>query len=101
MKVDTAATPLVPPVADRKCANHVTNLFYHPPARCVHMNLSVRHFAFIRQEMKEIKDDVSRHSEERHLAAEIMGKVEGEIEWEESLNYNGEPEHIEWAKDEP
>jgi hypothetical protein len=64
------------------------------------MNLSVRHFAFIRQEMEQIKDDSARHSEDRHLAAEIMGKAQGEIEWEESLNYNGEPERIEGAKDE-
>jgi hypothetical protein len=54
------------------------------------MELNLRQYAFLKNEMGSIKDDSSRHSEDRHLAAEIMGKAEGEIEWEEQIAYNGE-----------
>lgn len=62
------------------------------------MNLTVRQYAFIAHEMDSIKYDSQRHSEDRHLAAEIMGKARGEIEWEEQQSYNGESEHIDGAE---
>lgn len=54
------------------------------------MDLNARQYAFLQLEMSSIKEDSSRHSEDRHLAAEIMGKAEGELEWEAEQNYNGE-----------
>lgn len=53
------------------------------------VQLDSRELGFIEQEMAEIKNDKSRHSEERHLAAELVGKARGEIEWEEEIQYNG------------
>jgi hypothetical protein len=52
------------------------------------MQLDSRELGFIEQEMEEIKDDKGRHSEERHLAAELLGKARGEIEWEKEIEYN-------------
>ncbi|AAL54987.2 hypothetical protein HfxHF1_455 [Halophage HF1] len=60
------------------------------------MQLTPKHLAFLEHEMEQIKDDLDRDYEDRNLAAEIFGMVEGEIEWEKERQHNGDvsPEEI-------
>lgn len=46
--------------------------------------------------MEQIKDNPDRDYEDRTIASEIFGKVEGEIEWEKERQHNGDvsPEEI-------
>lgn len=53
------------------------------------MDLSPRLLAFLEYEMKQIKNDQSRPSDDRAQASTILGRIEGEIEWEEEQHTNG------------
>jgi hypothetical protein len=54
------------------------------------MELSPRQLAFLEHELEHIKDDPDRDYDDRTIAAEIFGKIEGEIEWEKEQHLNGE-----------
>lgn len=56
------------------------------------MNLAPRELAFLEHEMNLLKDDSSASGEVRMLASAILGKVEGEIEWEKNQHLNEVPE---------
>ena len=47
------------------------------------MEFSPRILAFLQYEMREIKNDRDRPQEERTHASTVLGRIEGEIEWEE------------------
>jgi hypothetical protein len=47
------------------------------------MDLTLRQLAFLEHEMEQIIDDSTRDSEDRSHASSILGRIEGEIEWEE------------------
>lgn len=47
------------------------------------MNLTPRQLAFLEHEMEEIKNDSDRDSEDRSHASSVLGRIEGELEWEE------------------
>ncbi|QIR31205.1 hypothetical protein M1M18_gp095 [Halorubrum virus Serpecor1] len=53
------------------------------------MELTPQQLAFLEHEMEHIKDDPNRDYEDRNLAAELYGKVSGEIEWEKQQHQNG------------
>jgi hypothetical protein len=53
------------------------------------MELSPRLLAFLKHEMEQIKDDPERDMEDRSHASSVLGKVEGEVEWEKGLKKNG------------
>ncbi|MBX0323027.1 hypothetical protein EGH21_08310 [Halomicroarcula sp. F13] len=54
------------------------------------MELNPRLLAFLEHEMQNIMDDPDRDDEDRAHASTILGRVEGEIEWEEEQAYNGD-----------
>lgn len=60
------------------------------------MELTPRLLAFLAHEMEEIKDDKSRDSEDRHHASSVLGRIEGEMEWEQNQHLNGDadPEEL-------
>lgn len=58
------------------------------------MNLTPRQLAFLEHEMENIKDDPSRANEERSHASTLLGKVEGEIEFEKDQHRNEVPDEI-------
>ncbi|WP_218927243.1 hypothetical protein [Halosimplex rubrum] len=47
-----------------------------------------RLLAFLKHEMEEIKNDPDRSLEDRNHASSVLGKVNGEIEWEKEQNRN-------------
>lgn len=47
------------------------------------MDLTLRQLAFLEHEMEQIMDSDERDSEDRSHASSILGRIEGEIEWEE------------------
>ena len=47
------------------------------------MDLNARHLAFLKEEMTKIKNDRERDGEDRNNAAEILGRVEQDIEWKQ------------------
>ena len=51
------------------------------------MDLNARQLAFLKQEMKKIKNDRERDGEDRNTAAEILGAVEEDIEWKENQRH--------------
>lgn len=53
------------------------------------MDLSPRLLAFLEYEMKQIKNDPDRRSEDRTHASTVLGRIEGEIEWEKERHPNG------------
>jgi len=60
------------------------------------MQFTPKQLAFLEHELEAIKDNPDRDYEDRTIAAEIFGKVEGEIEWEKQQHLNGNisPEEI-------
>jgi hypothetical protein len=55
------------------------------------VDLNPRLLAFLEHEMKKVKNDKSRPSEDRHHASSVLGRIEGELEWEEEQNTNNGP----------
>lgn len=55
------------------------------------MNLTLRQLVFLEHEMEKIVDSKDRDSEDRSHASSILGRIEGEIEWEEEQHeeFNG------------
>ena len=51
------------------------------------MDLNARQLAFLKQEMKKIKNDRNRDGEDRNNAAEILGAVKQDIEWKENQRH--------------
>ena len=47
------------------------------------MDLTLRQLVFLEHEMEQIMDSDERDSEDRSHASSILGRIEGEIEWEE------------------
>ncbi|UBF19747.1 hypothetical protein M1M41_gp086 [Halorubrum sodomense tailed virus 4] len=70
--------------------------FISPRCVVLYMQFTPKHLAFLEHEMEQIKDDPDRDYEDRTIASEIFGKVEGEIEWEKERQHNGNvsPEEI-------
>lgn len=56
------------------------------------MDLTPRQLAFLEHEMENIIEADDRDFEDKSHASSILGRVEGEIEWEKDQNLNGEPE---------
>ncbi len=54
------------------------------------MDLNTRLLAFLEHEMQQIVDDRDRDSEDRHNASTILGRIEGEMEWEQEQIKNGD-----------
>lgn len=54
------------------------------------MELSPRLLAFLEFEMRQIVEDRTRDSEDRAHASSVLGRIEGEMEWEESQHENGD-----------
>lgn len=46
------------------------------------MNLTLRQLVFLEHEMEKIVDSKDRDSEDRSYVSSILGRIEGEIEWE-------------------
>ena len=47
------------------------------------MDLNPRLLTFLKYEMEQIKDDADRPGEDRKHASTVLGRIEGELEWEE------------------
>ena len=47
------------------------------------MNLTPRQLVFLKDEMEKIVDSKDRDSEDRSHASSVLGRIEGELEWEE------------------
>ena len=62
------------------------------------MDLTLRQLVFLEHEMEQIMDSDDRDHEDRSHASSILGRIEGEIEWEEEqhddLNGNGKPTEL-------
>ena len=62
------------------------------------MDLTLRQLVFLEHEMEKIVDSKDRDSEDRSHASSILGRIEGEIEWEEEqhddVNSNGKPTEL-------
>jgi len=56
------------------------------------MDFSPRILAFLEHEMKEIKNDPTRSGADRKHASTVLGRIEGELEWEAEHNLNGSDE---------
>ena len=54
------------------------------------MDLTLRQLVFLEHEMTQIIESDDRDYEDKSHASSILGRVEGEIEWEEEQTYNGE-----------
>lgn len=52
------------------------------------MDLNPRLLAFLKHEMEKIKNDENRPGEDRHHASSVLGRIDGELEWEEEQNTN-------------
>ncbi|UBF19623.1 hypothetical protein HRTV-10_gp39 [Halorubrum tailed virus 10] len=72
-----------------------TPRFITPRCVVLYMQLSPKHLAFLEHELEQIKDNPDRDYEDRTIASEIFGKVEGEIEWEKERQHNGDVSHEE------
>jgi hypothetical protein len=55
------------------------------------VDLNPRLLAFLKHEMEQIKNDDSRPGEDRHHASSVLGRIDGELEWEEEKNTNNGP----------
>lgn len=56
----------------------------------VNVELNPRLLAFLKHEMEKIMDDRDRDSEDRSPASSVLGRIEGEIEWEKDQKRNGD-----------
>jgi hypothetical protein len=57
------------------------------------MELTPRQLAFLEHEMKQIKNDQSRPSEDRSHASSVLGRIEGEIEHKKDQNRTESPDN--------
>ena len=56
------------------------------------MNLTPRQLAFLEHELTQIIEADDRDHEDKAHASSILGRVEGEIEWEKEQQLNGDAE---------
>ncbi|UBF21669.1 hypothetical protein HJTV-2_gp49 [Haloarcula virus HJTV-2] len=70
--------------------------FINPRCVTLYMELTPKQLAFLEHELEHIKDNPDRDYEDRTIAAELYGKISGEIEWEKQQHLNGNisPEEI-------
>jgi len=67
----------------------IVTAFKYLPIVLNYMEFNPRILAFLQYEMKQIKNNPNRDTEDREHASTVLGCIEGELEYREE-HYNGE-----------